>query len=63
MRMQVIDPDGQTSTAYSRNLTVVSGSAESVIPLALNDKPGRWRIRLKDLTTGRKREAVFHLRP
>jgi hypothetical protein len=63
MRMEVIDPDGQTSTAYSQNLTVVAGSAEGVIPLALNDEPGRWRILLRDLTSGRKREARFEVGP
>ena len=48
MRMDVIDPSGNIVKHYSRNITVTAGNAQGTIPLALNDQPGRWTIKLKD---------------
>ena len=59
LRMELIDPDGQTSSIYSRNITAESGKAKGIIPFALSDKKGTWRIRLKDLTSGAKTATSF----
>ena len=62
LRLDVLDPGGVASTPYSRNLTVESGRATVVIPLALNDPRGAWQIRVKDLTSGVRASASFEVR-
>ena len=42
---------------YSGNILAPRGSAELVLPLALNDPAGQWTINVKDLLSGQTREA------
>jgi len=62
LRLDVFDSEGKHSSIYSKNITSVSGEAEGVIPLALNDKKGKWKIKVKDLTSGKKAEASFYVK-
>jgi hypothetical protein len=62
LHLKLIDPDGELSKPYSRNITAGTGKAEGLIPLALNDKKGIWKIELKDVTSGRKTETRFEVK-
>jgi len=59
LHMSVRDPDGNESKPYSHNITATAGKASGLIPLALNDKKGTWKIQLKDLTSGRQTQKSF----
>ena len=63
LRMDVIDPAGNESGPYSRNITAANGKAAGRIPLALNDRPGQWQVRLKDLTSGKAADIRFTVTP
>lgn len=52
VRMDVSDPDGNVLRHYSRNLLAISGTTSFAIPLALNDRVGKWRITVTDIVSG-----------
>lgn len=49
--VDVVDPSGKAVGYYSKNVLAPSGSAEFRIPLAANDTPGVWHVRVKDAAT------------
>jgi len=49
------DPAGKER--YRRKLTLVDGAATGVLPLALNDPPGKWTVALLDVVSNQKAEA------
>ncbi len=51
-RLEVFDPAGRLVRHYSGNVTIVDGQASWKIPWALNDAPGRWRLRARDVVSG-----------
>ena len=65
LHLGVFDPDGEDlspsreSKPYSHNITAPGGKAKGVIPLALNDKKGTWKIQIKDLVSGATTETTF----
>jgi len=60
-RIEVYNPRGEFVEYYSGNYIAVEGNAEIVIPLAINDPEGSWKIRVKDIETGAKAETTFSL--
>jgi hypothetical protein len=50
--MDVVDPAGKVIPHYSGNVLAPGGRADKLLPLALNDQPGNWTIRVKDQLTG-----------
>jgi len=52
LRMEVRDPSGELSEAYTRTVLAERGAAEIAIPFALNDAPGVWQIRARDIASG-----------
>jgi hypothetical protein len=61
LRVDVFGPDGALRTFYSRNLDADAGRAEMTIPFALNDAPGSWRLRVRDVATGTTGERILTL--
>lgn len=57
VRMEVF-LDGNAIPAYTKNLAV-KGSVTHPIPLALNAKPGEYRIRATEIISGLTQEIVF----
>ncbi|MDD5484128.1 MAG: beta-galactosidase trimerization domain-containing protein, partial [Kiritimatiellae bacterium] len=55
-------PDGKIVSYYSGNLAAENGRAKGVVPLALNEKPGKWKIRARDAATGLKAEGEFEIK-
>ncbi len=61
VRMDVIDPQGKESEAYSRNISCPGGRASGYMALALNDAKGEWSLRVKDITSGMEGGVSFHV--
>jgi hypothetical protein len=59
--VDVVDPSGTIVPHYSGNLLAPDGRAATVLPLALNDTPGRWEIRVRDLLSGQLRVATLQV--
>lgn len=61
--VQVTDPAGRPRPEYAAVLTCPAGeAAQGSLPFALNDPPGRWRIRARDVVTGSEGELSVTLR-
>ena len=52
VHVQVFDPAGKPVRYYSGNADVFAGTARYAIPFALNDAPGQWRVRVRDVVSG-----------
>ena len=63
VRCEVFDPAQRLVRFYSSNATVVDGRAKFLIPFALSDAPGRWRVRVRDVISGLKAERAVEYRP
>jgi hypothetical protein len=50
--VDVVDPSDKLVPCYSGNILAAHGRADTLLPLALNDPPGKWEIRVKDLISG-----------
>jgi hypothetical protein len=61
LRFEVRDPSGALSEAYSRTVVSHRGEGELLIPFALNDAPGEWRITVTDVATGVQGEGTVRL--
>ncbi|HEV2247099.1 MAG TPA: hypothetical protein VGW37_10655, partial [Terriglobia bacterium] len=59
IRIEIEDPSGRIYDLYSRNLLVHSTPFRESIPLAFNDPPGRWKMRARDVATGKTVEKPF----
>ena len=61
IRFDVYDPDGEFVHYYGANVVSASGVAEHMVSLALDDKPGVWRVHSRDQITGLQAEAEFEV--
>lgn len=53
VRMDVFAPGSDTPhREYSRNIGCPEGRGTTLIPFALNDRPGEWRLDLRDVASG-----------
>jgi len=59
LRVEVYDPSGCLSRAYTDNVLAVGGRWQGNIPTAANDQPGAWRVAVCDVISGRRAEARF----
>jgi hypothetical protein len=57
LRCHVFAPDGTFRPAYARNVKLEGSAAAFVLPLALNDPAGAWRVNVTDVVTGAAAEA------
>jgi hypothetical protein len=63
IRLDISDSEGGTISHYSENLIVDGAETTKVLPLALNDKPGVWKIRASDLPSGGTATAELQVEP
>lgn len=59
LHRSVIGPDGAERSYYAANLEAANGSAGCRLRLALDEAPGRWTLRLRDVASGRVAETRF----
>jgi len=57
------DPDGNPVPYYGGNLVAPQGTAAYTLPLALNDKPGDWTVRVHDLLAGATATTRLNVEP
>jgi Beta-galactosidase len=57
--IDVVNPAGEPVSYYSGNVLAPGGLAEKILPLAADEKLGRWTINVKDLLSGQQRSASF----
>ncbi|MCK5803842.1 MAG: beta-galactosidase trimerization domain-containing protein, partial [Lentisphaeria bacterium] len=61
LHLDVFGPNGRALSHYAKNVDALDGRAVLRVPLALNNSPGNWRIRVRDAATGVSAEATFKL--
>lgn len=62
-RLELTAPSGQTTSHYCRNLTAPAGRAKTALTLALNEATGRWKLTVRDVTTGVSAETSLDVAP
>jgi len=55
----LISPQGQEFRYYTDNVVAEGGKAKGSFPLALNDAPGKWTLRIRDVATGADEDKTF----
>ncbi|HYK91894.1 MAG TPA: hypothetical protein VE398_24220, partial [Acidobacteriota bacterium] len=61
IRCQFYAPDGTFLPAYARNVIVEGAAGKVVLPSALSDSPGRYKLVATDLISGAAAETDFLL--
>ncbi len=61
--VDVVDRSGGAVLAYSGNIIVARGTAAKLLPLALNDQPGIWKITATDVASGQTASAELRVEP
>jgi hypothetical protein len=60
-RVQCAGPDGTAVQHYSGNVLAAGGTAAHSIPLAVNDAPGRWTVRVTDIVSGQSKTVAINV--
>jgi hypothetical protein len=63
VHLDVVDPAGNIAAHYSGNLLVGRSEVAKLLPLAVNDQPGVWSIRARDLLGGGSEVAQLLVEP
>jgi len=63
IHLEVTDPEGGTIAHYSENLVVDGTRSTKILPLALNEKTGVWRLQATDLPSGGSATAELQVDP
>jgi hypothetical protein len=59
--VEVVDPAGKVVSHYSGNVLAPNGRCDKLLPLAINDAPGRWVVRVKDVLSGQTQISAFEV--
>jgi len=63
VRLEVYDSEGNKVKHYARNILVEQGLFKGELHIALNDKPGNWKMVVKEIVSGRIAEGGFEIIP
>lgn len=63
VHLDVIDPEGNLTAPYSENMLVGREAKRKLLPLALNDKLGVWKLRVTDRLNGETTVAELQVEP
>lgn len=61
VRIAVLDPENKVVPYYSKTLLVKDGLFIGHIPLALNEKPGSWKIQAEEVISGKRGTTSFQV--
>jgi hypothetical protein len=61
VRWHVVGPDGRFRPEYARNAVVEGGELALVLPSALNDPAGEYRLEATDVLSGATAKATLRL--
>ena len=59
LRVEVVGPDGRAMPHYAQNVLTREPVTTVSVDLALNDPAGGWRLRVRDVATGRSTAIPF----
>ena len=57
--VEVFGPGGSLMPYYTENLIAAGGHASKLLPLAVNDAAGGWKVRIRDSFTGETKEVTL----
>jgi hypothetical protein len=60
--VEVIEPSGNIVAHYSGNFFGAEGRGGIQIPFAVNDAPGKWEVRVRDVLTGKSARNIVEVR-
>jgi hypothetical protein len=60
-RVEVTDPSGNIATHYSGNFFGTDGRGGIQISFAVNDTPGKWDVRVRDVLTGKTARSTIEV--
>jgi len=63
VHLDAFDPEENRVGHYSGNLPVTHSWASKLLPFAVNDQPGVWTIRVRDLLSGTSEVAKLQVEP
>ena len=63
LHVEAICPDGNCRRWHTQNVLTDHSKTQVSIPLALNAPSGEWKLRVKDVATGKTSTATFHVAP
>jgi hypothetical protein len=61
LNLTVQDSEGKLLRHYSRNLRAEKGRKEGSISLSLNENPGPWKIKVRDVISGKISSTSFNI--
>ncbi len=59
LHLEFLGPDGKQRPVYRRNVVCPPGGGEFPLPLALNDAPGKWTLKVHEVATGARKDVTF----
>ena len=62
VRFEVLGPAGKPLDCYTRKVVSTTGQFEMVLPLAINEAPGRYTVVAEEIVSGLRAEAPFDVR-
>jgi len=62
VRLELINPRGQVVEYYAMNLLAEKGNYRDKIILARNENKGKWKVRVKEIISGKTAEKYFAVR-
>ena len=60
--VQVSGPDGELRACFEQKLVLAGGEGELRFPIAVDEKPGRYTVKVKDVPTGQVASATFDVK-
>lgn len=61
VEVRVVGPDAKIRREYCRNVMTMGGTATTIIPLALNDESGTWKVIAREVISGKTATTTFAL--
>ena len=62
VRVQFVTPDGKAHDFYTQNVDTRGGQWRGQVVTALNDPPGLWTIRAREIISGKTATTQFQLK-
>ncbi len=62
LHVELLGPDARPIPHYARNVLALGGRIELSVPLARNDPPGPWTVKIRDVLSGVSSQKTFQVR-
>lgn len=61
LKVRVETPAGQPAAWFDRSLIIGAAGTDIRLPIAFNEQPGKWKVEVSDLYTGKSTDATFEV--